>query len=154
MPLLRRLFLTVLLALPLLAGASQPSKLVFHVNSPDPDRQDAVLRNLRNHIASVGAARLDIKVLLQGGGVTLLLLPDALGHTRGLDHANADSMFRQRVDALRAQGVEFLVSGRAVRRHAIDPARDLYGVAPSQVVPNALAYLAQLQQQGYTYIKP
>jgi intracellular sulfur oxidation DsrE/DsrF family protein len=159
-PQLNRRRLLVLLgllpALPLPAAAAPPerNKVVFHVNSSDPVKQQSVLRNLDNHIAAVGAENLDIKVLLQGGGVSLLLLPEALPHVRHMRHANADPALRRHIDALRAQGVEFLVSGRTLSEHGIDAGRDLYDVSPAQVVPNALSCLSELQHHGYAYIKP
>jgi intracellular sulfur oxidation DsrE/DsrF family protein len=142
------------LAMPAGAATSQISKLVFHVNDATPEHQDTVLRNLHNHLASVGPENLDIKVLLQGGGISMLLLPEALPRVSGLDYANAGPAFRERIDELRAQGVVFLVSGRTLAMHHIDLRRDLYGVHPRDVVPNALSQLAELQSQGYTYIKP
>lgn len=165
-PLHRRRLLGLFLALPLLAGGSgaaaaldaaprtNRSKIVFHVNTDDPEQQDVVLRNLRNHLASVGPENLDIKVLLQGGGVTLLLLPRALPHTRHVHHANATTAVCKALDELRAQGVVFLVSAATLVHHGIDYQRDLYGVQPDDVINNALATLADLQQRGYTYIKP
>ena len=161
----RRRLLSLLLALPLLWSATLAdpvpaaprdtrSKIVFHVNTDDPDQQEVVLRNLDNHIASVGAENLDIKVMLQGGGVTLLLLPQALQHTHRLHHANATPKICQRIDALRALGVQFQVSGLTLEEHGIDARHDLYRVQPADIVPNALAYLTELQNRGYTYIKP
>jgi intracellular sulfur oxidation DsrE/DsrF family protein len=156
----RRRLLSLLLALfalctaGLTAQAGERSKIVFHVNTEDPDQQLVVLRNLHNHIASVGADNLDIKVMLQGEGVTLLLLPEALAHTKRLHYANATPEIRRRIDELRGDGVHFEVSKPSLTEHAIDPGRDLYQVQAEDIVPNALAYLTKLQQHGYTYIKP
>lgn len=149
------LSLTALLLSPLASAVEpQPSRLVFHVNDGRREHQESVLRNLQNHLASVGSQGLDLRVMLQGAGITLLLLPEALAHTQGLSRANATKAFRQRIDALRAQGVIFEVSAESLERHHIDFRSDLYGVEPRNVVPNALAHLAELQQHGYTYIKP
>ena len=137
-----------------IAAASQPSKLIFHVNDDSPEHQEAVLRNLQNHLVSVGPENLDIKVLLQGGGVSMLLLPKALPRVSAFNYANASPAFCGRIDELRAQGVIFLVSGRTLAQHHIDFRHDLYGVHPRDIVPNALSQLAELQSQGYTYIKP
>lgn len=157
----RRHFLACLLGLGLLAGtgahgasATRPNRLVFHVNDDAQDHQDAILRNLHNHVTSVGPANLDIRVLLQGRGVTLLLLPEALPHIQGLSQGHADADFRRRIDELRAEGVQFEVSGPTLVRHHINFREDLYRVQPRDVVPNALSHLAELQQRGYTYIKP
>jgi intracellular sulfur oxidation DsrE/DsrF family protein len=145
----------LLALLPLLATAApERNKVVFHVNSDSPEQQYAALRNLDNHIAAVGADHLDLKVVLQGGGVTLLLLPEALPRLSGVRRANATPAFRQNIDALRAKGVVFLVSGQYLRQHGIDFRRDLHGVSEADVVDNALSQLSKLQQQGYAYVKP
>ena len=151
----RRSLLLLLLALPLFVSAAPDlNKVVFHLNSDDPEQQETVLRNLDNHIAAVGAEQLDIKVLLHGGGVTLLLLPEALPHTTGVHRANATPDVRRHVDALRAQGEVFLDSARTLTEHGIDFTHDLHGVSKDQVVANALSCLSELQRQGYAYIKP
>lgn len=152
--LLALLGLLSVLSLQTLAAAPARNKVVFHVNSDDPDKQQSVLRNLDNHIAAVGAENLDIKVMLQGGGVTMLLLPDALPQVHHIRHANADPAMCRHVDALRAQGVVFLVSGRTLSEHGIQADRDLYRVDPAEVVANALSHLSELQRRGYAYIKP
>lgn len=155
LPLLVTLLVTLLFAtIGALAAPAPVSKLVFHVNGDTPEHQESVLRNLHNHLASVGTENLNIKVLLQGGGITLLLLPEALSRVSGLSFANASEPFRRQIDDLRDQGVIFLVSDRTLSRHHIDASRDLYGVQPRDIVPNALSSLATLQAQGYTYIKP
>jgi intracellular sulfur oxidation DsrE/DsrF family protein len=145
--------LCLTLLLPVCATAER-NKVVFHVNSHDAEKQESVLRNLDNHIAAVGAENLDIKVMLQGGGVTMLLLPEALPHVHRLPYANADVAMRRHVDALRAEGVQFLVSGLTLHEHGIDAGHDLYKVKPEDVVPNALSRLSELQHLGYAYIKP
>ena len=130
------------------------SRVVFHVNSGQPEAQHGALRNLDNHIAAVGAERLDIKVILQGGGVTMLLLPEALSRLSGITHANAGPDFKRRIDTLRGLGVSFRVSGQYLRKHGIDFRHDLYGLEESDVVDNALSELSRLQNLGYAYIKP
>ena len=151
----RRRLLGMLLISPLLlAAGSVRHKVVYHINSGDPDSQRSVLRNLNNHLAAMGEANLEIKVVLQGAGVSLLLLPEALAHTRRLRHANASENFRAHIDTLRARGVVFQVSAPALLEYGIDAQHDLYRVAPRDVVTNALAHLTELQARGYTYIKP
>lgn len=140
---------------PLAAATPQPrERVVFHLNRGDPAYQTVVLRNLHNHIGGTGAANVEIKVLLHGAGVALLLLPEARPRVRNMPQANANKAFRARIQALRGQGVQFLVSARTLQLHAIDRQRDLYGVAAEDLVDNALGHLSRLQRQGYTYIKP
>jgi intracellular sulfur oxidation DsrE/DsrF family protein len=135
--------------------AAEPrDRVVFHINRGHPDYQTVVLRNLSNHISGAGATNVDVKVLLHGAGVALLLLPEARARVRDMRHANANRTFRDQIDALRHQGAQFLVSANTLQRHGIDRERDLYRVAAEDLVDNAISHLTRLQQQGYTYIKP
>lgn len=57
-------------------------KVVYHVNYDNPKAQAGALRNIQNHINAVGVENLDLKVVLHGKGLSLLLEPDALKHTK------------------------------------------------------------------------
>ncbi|KAA3631374.1 MAG: hypothetical protein DWQ08_04950, partial [Proteobacteria bacterium] len=56
----------------------QKQKVVYHINYDDPKAQAGALRNIQNHINAVGAENLDLKVVLHGNGLALLVEPDAL----------------------------------------------------------------------------
>ena len=129
-------------------------KVVYHINGDDPIQQEAALRNIQNHINAVGAENLDLKVVLHGDGLSLLLEPDSLKKLTQFNYANATELMTARIDGLKNQGVSFKVCGFTIKGRNIDLNTDLYSVDPEDVVPSGVAELAYLQLQGYAYIKP
>lgn len=128
--------------------------VVYHINAASAERQMYALRNIRNHLAAAGPGGVEIRVVLQGRGIGMLVLPEALPHLRGLSSANGSPQMLAMVDGLRDQGVRFLVCGNSLRRYGVDPEEDLYNVEPFDIVPSGVIALAELQQRGYAYIKP
>ena len=150
----------------LLAGASLLSseaiadngygkqKVVYHINYDDPKKQAGALRNIQNHINAVGKENLEIKVVLHGNGLALLLEPDSLEKLTKFKHANADEKMTAKIDGLKEQGVSFNVCANTVRGRKVDMATDLYNVSEADIVPSGVAEVAKLQLEGYAYIKP
>ncbi len=136
------------------AGGYGKQKVVYHINYDNPKQQSGALRNIQNHINAVGAENLDLKVVLHGNGVALLLEPDSLSKLTKFKHANATANMTAKVDGLKDQGVAFNVCANTVRGRKVDVAHDLYDVDQEDIVPSGVAELAHLQAQGYTYIKP
>lgn len=140
---------------PLLADAGySKQKVVYHINGDNPKQQTGALRNIQNHINAVGADNLELKVVMHGHGLSLVLLPEALAHTRVMRAANADAQMQAAIDNLRGQGVAFNVCANTLKGRNIDPVNDLYMVEDADIVPSGVAQLAHLQAQGFTYIKP
>jgi len=135
------------------AGATR-QKVVYHINYDDPKLQTAALRNVQNHINAVGAENLDIKVVLHGNGLALLLDPDSLAQLPKFKHANATDTMTAKIDGLRDQGIQFQVCANTIKGRSVDQANDLYYVEEVDIVPSGVAQLATLQAQGYAYIKP
>ena len=129
-------------------------KVVYHINYDNPKKQSGALRNIQNHINAVGADNLDLKVVLHGNGLSLLLEPDALPRVPKFKHANADQNMTAKIDILKNQGVRFKVCANTIRGRKVDVDGDLYNVDKEDIVPSGVAELAALQAQGYTYIKP
>ena len=129
-------------------------KVVYHINYDNPKQQAGALRNIQNHINAVGAENLDLKVVLHGNGVALLLEPDALARVPKFKHANANDKMTAKIDNLKGQGVGFNVCANTVRGRKVNVNNDLYSVDEKDIVPSGVAELAKLQQQGYMYIKP
>ncbi len=152
---LSRLFVVILLALGLAqAGtAGERIRVVYHVNAESARHQMSALRSVRNHLRAEGD-RITIRVVLQGRGVSMLVLPAALLHLNGLHQANATPQMTALVDELSDKGVQFEICANSLKRHAIDPDHDLYATGNIVIVPNGVAELARLQQRGYLYIKP
>ena len=129
-------------------------KVVYHINYDDPKTQAGALRNIQNHINAVGADKLDIKVVLHGNGLALLILPEAMPDLPKFKHANANDQMAARIDGLKQQNVSFQVCANTVRGRKVSVEDHLYDVEDSDIVPSGVAELARLQQLGYVYIKP
>lgn len=129
-------------------------KVVYHINYDNPKKQAGALRNIQNHINAVGAENLDLKVVLHGNGLALLLEPDALSRVPKFKKANADDQMAAKIDGLKSQGVTFNVCANTVRGRKVNLETDLYDVEKADIVPSGVAELAKLQGQGYVYIKP
>jgi len=129
-------------------------KVVYHINYDNPKKQAGALRNIQNHINAVGAENLDLKVVLHGNGLALLVEPDALSKLPKFKFANANDKMTAKIDGLKNQGVAFNVCANTVKGRKVDLNNDLYNVDNADVVPSGVAELAKLQMQGYTYIKP
>jgi intracellular sulfur oxidation DsrE/DsrF family protein len=128
-------------------------KVVYHINYDDPKAQAGALGNIQNHIKAVGAENLDLKVVLHGNGLALLLTPDALDHTK-LNHANATDEIQAKIAGLKDQGVAFNVCSNTLGGKQVDYEHDLYDVDKADIVPSGVAEVARLQAMGYVYIKP
>ncbi|MBE9560569.1 MAG: DsrE family protein, partial [Proteobacteria bacterium] len=125
-------------------------KVVYHINYDNPKKQSGALRNIQNHINAVGAENLDLKVVLHGNGLALLLEPDALAKLKKFKHANADENMTAKIDNLKNQGIDFNVCANTVRGRKVDVEHDLYNVDKGDIVPSGVAEVARLQQMGYS----
>jgi intracellular sulfur oxidation DsrE/DsrF family protein len=140
-----------------MSGAAQRAryakqKVVYHVNYYGAKQQAGALRNIQNHINAVGAENLDLKVVLHGNGLSLLMYPDALNGTKMME-ANANDEMQARIAGLKDQGVSFDVCANTIKGRKVSM-DGLYDFSEADIVPSGVAELAHLQAQGYTYIKP
>ena len=129
-------------------------KVVYHINYDDPKLHAGALSNIQNHINAVGKDNLEVRVVLHGNGLALLLEPDSLEKLTKFKHANADQNMTAKIDGLKAQGVSFNVCANTVRGRKVDLETDLYNVDQKDIVPSGVAEVAKLQQEGFVYIKP
>jgi intracellular sulfur oxidation DsrE/DsrF family protein len=127
-------------------------KVVYHINSYGAKAQAAALRNIQNHINAVGAENLDLKVVMHGNGLSLLLSPDAVAGTKMKEGNTTDEM-GARIAGLKQQGIKFEVCANTLKGRKV-ALEDLYDASEEDVVPSGVAELARLQAMGYTYIKP
>ncbi|MDT8388708.1 MAG: DsrE family protein [Thiogranum sp.] len=132
--------------------AADKQKVVYHINGGDAQQQAAALGNVRNHISAMGAENLDIKIVMHGDGLSLLLLPEYQNKTK-MKTANADQNMLARIDGLKMDGVQFQICANTLKGRNI-PKDALYDFSEEDVVPSGVAQLSILQTQGYTYIKP
>lgn len=120
-------------------------KVVYHINydgGPESKKYKGAMRNIQNHINAVGAENMDIKVVLHGNGLGVLM------------SAKEDDKLQTAVSSLKGQNVSFHVCNNTLKGRKISYSNDLYDVWEEDIVPSGVAELSHLQQQGYTYIKP
>ena len=129
-------------------------KVVYHINYDNPKKQAGALRNIQNHINAVGAENLELKVVLHGNGLALLLDPESLPKLTKFKHANANENMTAKIDSLKNQGVEFNVCENTVKGRKVDIDADLHDVDKADIVPSGVAEVAYLQAKGYSYVKP
>jgi len=116
-------------------------RVVYHINQGDAAHHIVAMRNVQNHINAVGADNLDLKVVMHGGGINLLM------------GAKENPELQSAVDNLKLQGVDFQVCRNTLAARNVSPDQ-LYDLAESDIVESGVAQLSILQMQGYTYIKP
>lgn len=155
---LKRSFNLLALALLTLLATGQTfadtakQKVVYHINFDDPKTQAGALGNIQNHINAVGKENLDLRVVLHGNGLSLLLYPDALQNTK-LNKANATDEVQAKISGLKNQGISFKICANTLKSKKIAES-DLYDFSQADLVPSGVAELGILQTQGYAYIKP
>ena len=118
----------------------------------DPERQRAALRIVNNHLNDMGDDSLDIRVVVQGNGVTMLVMPN--GADGQQVPGNATDWVKVQIEDLKIRGVRFEVCGNSLRRRHIQSLDRLFDVTSEDIVDSGLAELVRLQGDGYTYIKP
>ena len=155
-----KLALMLLMCASLLAGGIAVAgsgygkqKVVYHINYDNPKDQAGAMRNIQNHINAIGEENLDLKVVMHGKGLSLLLTPDQLENTK-LKLGNATDEMQTKITGLKNQGVEFQVCANTLKGKKISYEDDLFDVDEADVVPSGVAELARLQAMGYSYIKP
>ena len=118
-------------------------KVVYHVNGDDPKQQTGALRNVQNHINAVGKENLDLRMVMHGNGVSMVLLPDALEKVKGFKSANATPQMQATIDGLKDQGVQFKVCANTLTGRKVDMDNDLYMVEQADIVPSGVAELGR-----------
>ena len=129
-------------------------KVVYHVNYDNAKKQSGALRNIQNHINAVGADNLDIRVVMHGNGLSMILKPEALKETPKFKSANADQAMSQKIDKLKLQGVNFKVCANTLKGRNVNVEKHLYDASNADIVPSGVAELAHLQAQGFSYLRP
>lgn len=120
-------------------------KVVYHINyegGPDSKKYKGAMRNIQNHINAVGAENMEIKVVLHGNGLGVLM------------SAKEDDKLQTAVSSLKGQDVSFHVCNNTLKGRKISYSDDLYDTWEEDIIPSGVAELSRLQQMGFTYIKP
>jgi len=123
-------------------ASDKPNKVVYHLNSKELETQKDVLRNAQNHIDAIGKDKIDLRIVMHAGGVSMLRT------------AKTDEGIKSNVDSLKLQGVQFVVCKKTLERGNINFKTDLHDVSEKDIVPSGVAEIALLQAKGFGYVKP
>lgn len=120
-------------------------KVVYHVMTGGGFR-DRNFRNLllmaNNHMAAVGEGWLELRILLQGDGVDLLM------------SARSNATMATQIDSLKKRGVKFIVCWNTLIQRGLDPDKLMHGVKREDIVEAGMAEAALLAQKGYVLLRP
>lgn len=140
------LFLSILIArslFPLMTAAtvitSEKQKVVYHVS--DAEKVSFALGNIRNHIKGMGGPQ-NVEIILVVHGPAADVFQEI----------SATAEVRSAVDGLRKDGVEFDMCANIMKAKNIE----LKDLVPGFIKAEngGVVRIAQLQQQGYVYIRP
>ena len=141
---------TALLATVLLTGCGvgaknakngfKSQKVVYHVNNIN--KAFGALRNVKNHLNALGDKNANIIVVTHSSGAFTLV--DGAQDKRGRS-------FESTVQQLSNRGVRFEICANTIRGKKIDKNKINLN---AHITPSGVARVADLQQQGYIYVKP
>ncbi|WP_370693811.1 DsrE family protein [Methylobacterium sp. NEAU K] len=144
------LSLFALMAVPAMAAGDVPAgyypdqKAVYQNDGGVPDNATYfkhILGNLKNHVEAVGKDHVQIRVVDFGDGVDLFQM------------AAKDPKLAHQIDALKAEGVKFLICNNTLTQRKIDW-HELHGVTEADIVPSGVAEIVRLQGMGFSYVHP
>jgi uncharacterized protein len=124
--------------------AEQPKKhkIVYHLNEPSVDKARFVLGNIQNHIDGVGGMKNieAIELVVHGPALRNFIAKDM----------NPD--IKRALEELKSEGVGFGACGNTMRAFSIT----LEQLPPgTRALPQGgVVRVMELQEQGYTYIRP
>lgn len=116
-------------------------RVVYHINGDDRAVHRAALGNIRNHLNTIGDDGLDLRVVLNGDGVSLLR------------DARDDTDLRAALESLKARNVVFEVCRITLDSRHLALGTDLLDIGVT-LVPSGVVALATHQRDGFAYIKP
>ncbi len=131
------LLLTLMTTRPALAAEKQ--NVVYHL--ADEDKVAFVLNNMRNHIDGVGGPQ-NVKLVLVMHGQVVKAFSDI----------DAVDKVRSSVKALQADGVEVDVCANSLKVNKLAMSDMLPGLMEASA--GGVVRIAELQSQGYVYIRP
>lgn len=119
--------------------AGEKSKVVYHV--ADAEKVMFALGNMRNHIKGVGGPdNVELVLVVHGPGL------------KAFHDIQATEKLKERVASLQQDGVQFNACGNTMRAQAVETDELIPGFI--RVDQGGVVRIAELQAQGYLYIRP
>jgi intracellular sulfur oxidation DsrE/DsrF family protein len=122
------------------AGEFAWQKVVIQVSTDDVQTQNLALNNAVNLQKDLGMDNVDVVVVAYGPGLSIL--------TEG------DGSASKRVPSLAIQGIQFNACGNTMKKVASKTGKEPKLVEGVEVVPAGVVRIMELQEQGYSYIRP
>lgn len=116
-------------------------KVVYHMNYNDENRITETMTNIANHLQALSEGHIDIKVVVHGKAIEYFI--DAI----------KDQSKQITLDSLRLRDVQFIICSNTLDGYKITR-EDLYDVEEGDVVQSGLPTIVDLQQKGYSYVRP
>ncbi|SHM40200.1 DsrE family protein [Roseibium suaedae] len=138
------LFLLVLLPLGAAHAEGAHHKLALHVNESDPTVMNMALSNAENvqkYFASKGDT-VEIEIVAYGPGLIML--------------RDDKSPVRHRISAMSLEipSITFSACGNTYESMSKAEGHDVPLMSEAQIVPSGVARLMELQEQGFSYVRP
>ena len=149
------LFSTVTIVLPTTAAADDVAKVVYHADFADPRRFSAMLTSINNMVTHYQNELIeyDVRIVFVAHGIRVVTNDKLAGTPFEEDAAMAE---RRENNAGRLQSLQ---SVQAVKLELCDITRTQIGLAEDKLydgvsrVPSGVVQIADLQRQGFAYIK-
>jgi intracellular sulfur oxidation DsrE/DsrF family protein len=142
--LINKLFLSLIGAVALLGmtsvqAADKAHRLVIQVSSGDVQTQTIAMNNAVNLQKSYGMDNVDIEIVAYGPGLSMM---------------TANSKNAQRVASLSQQNITFSACGNTIAKIAKKTGKEPKLAEGVGVVPGGVVRIMELQEAGYSYIRP
>jgi len=119
-------------------GTAQKHKLVVQISSADPKTWDVALNNVDNLVAALGRDNIDLKVVAYGPGLGVYKKTGAT--------AARFAKMKQEDPTL-----DFLACGVTMKKMKLTE-KDL--VPEITKIPSGIVRIVELEEQGYSYVRP
>ena len=114
-------------------------KLVIQVSSGDALTQKIALNNAVNVQKSLGMDNVDIEIVAYGPGLSIM---------------TAKSKEATRVKSLATQNIKFSACGNTIKAIKKKTGKEPKLTEGVHVVPGGIVRIMELQEQGYSYVRP
>ena len=121
------------------AAETATHKVVIQVSSSDPETQNLALNNVANVQQLYGMDNVTVELVAYGPGLSLLT------------KQNKQS---KRVESLAMQNVTFSACGNTIKAITKKTGKKPVLTEGVRVVPGGVGRIIELQEQGYSYIRP
>ena len=114
-------------------------KVVIQVSTADPATQKMALNNAVNLQKDLGPDNVDIEIVAYGPGLSLM--------TKAGPEA-------ERIPSLITSGIQFDACGNTIKKVESETGKQPQLIEGVKVVPAGVVRIMELQEKGYSYIRP